>query len=72
MENKELPKFNELKVLMLRNGDTYDTLASYAGCSKGTISRKIMGKQLWTWKEMQKIRLHYSLTNDEFMSIFFK
>lgn len=70
MENKEIPKFNELKVLLLRNDDTYEDLAHYIGSSKATVIRKITGKTPWTWVDMQKIRTHYNLTDEQFMDIF--
>jgi transcriptional regulator with XRE-family HTH domain len=72
MGNKEIPKFNELKVLLLRKNDTYEDLAQYIGSTKATIVRKISGKTPWSWVDMQKIRLHYQLTNEQFIDIFFK
>lgn len=72
MEKLNRPKFNELRVLLLRNDNTYDDLAKFIGSSKATIVRKISGRAKWSWEDMQKIRLHYSLTDDEFMNIFFK
>lgn len=72
MENKEMPKFNELKVLLLRRNDTYEDLAQYIGSSKATIVRKVSGKTPWSWVDMQKIRLHYQLTDEQFINIFFK
>lgn len=72
MEIKEMPKFNELKVLLLRNNDTYEDLAKYIGSSKPTIVRKVSGKTPWSWVDMQKIRLHYKLNDEQFMNIFFE
>lgn len=72
MEEKVMPKFNELKVLLIRKNDTYEDLAKYIKVSKPTIVRKVTGKTPWTWVDMQKIRLHYKLTDEEFMNIFFK
>lgn len=72
MEKKNMPKFNELKVLLLRKNETYEDLARYIGSSKATIVRKMTGKVAWSWVEMQKIRLHYQLTDEQFMNIFFK
>ena len=72
MEIKEMPKFNELKVLLLRNNDTYNDLAKYIGSSKPTIVRKVSGKTPWSWVDMQKIRLHYKLNDEQFMNIFFE
>lgn len=72
METKEMPKFNELKVLLLRKDDTYEDLAHYIGSSKPTVVRKMTGKTAWTWVDMQKIRTHYQLTDEQFMNIFFE
>ena len=71
MEKVKTPKFNELKVLLLRRNDTYEDLAKYVGTTKTTIVRKISGRSQWAWDEMQKIKEHYELTNEEFMNIFF-
>ena len=71
MENKKTPNFNELKVLLLRNEDTYEDLAKHIGVAKTTVVRKVTGRSNWTWEDMQKIRLHYQLTNEQFMNIFF-
>lgn len=72
MEVKEIPKFNELKVLLFRKNDTYEDLAQYIGSTKTTIVRKISGKTPWSWVDMQRIRLHYQLTDEQFINIFFK
>lgn len=72
MEAKEMPKFNELRVLLLRKDDTYEDLAHYIGSSKPTVVRKMTGKTPWTWVDMQKIRTHYQLTDEQFMNIFFE
>lgn len=72
METKEMPKFNELRVLLLRKDDTYEDLAHYIGSSKPTVVRKMTGKTPWTWVDMQKIRTHYQLTDEQFMNIFFE
>lgn len=72
METVKTLKFNKLKGLLVQREDTYEDLAKKIGCSSKTIQNKISGKRKWDWEEMQKIRLHYSLTDDEFMDIFFK
>lgn len=72
MEREYNPAFEELKILLFKNGDTYEDLSNYINRSVGTITNKILGKRKWDWEEMQKIRLHYSLTDEEFMNIFFK
>lgn len=71
MENVKSPKFKEVKVLLVRNNDTYEDLAKCIGTTKTTIIRKIFGRSQWSWDEMQKIKEHYKLTNEEFMNIFF-
>ena len=71
MEKKATPKFNELKVLLIRKNDTYEDLSKHLKTSKTTIVRKVAGKTPWTWVDMQRIRTHYQLTNEEFMNIFF-
>lgn len=72
MEEKVTPKFNELKVLLIRKNETYEDLAKHIESSKPTIVRKVTGKTPWTWVDMQRIRLHYQLTDEEFMNIFFE
>lgn len=72
MEEKVTPKFNELKVLLIRKNETYEDLAKHIESSKPTIVRKVTGKTPWNWVDMQKIRLHYQLTDEEFMNIFFE
>ena len=71
MEKVKTPKFNELKVLLLRRNDTYEDLAKCIGTTKTTIVRKISGRTQWAWDEMLSIKEHYELTNEEFMNIFF-
>lgn len=71
MEKVKTPKFNELKVLLLRRNDTYEDLANHIGTTKTTIVRKISGRSQWSWDELVMIKEYYNLTTDEFMNIFF-
>lgn len=72
MEKVKTPKFNELKVLLLRKNDTYEDLAKCIGTTKTTIVRKISGRSQWSWDELVMIKDCYNLTNEEFMNIFFE
>lgn len=71
MEELQTPKFNKLKGLLVQKEVTYSDLAKCIGRSTTTIQKKISGERKWDWEEMQKIRICYSLTDDEFMNIFF-
>lgn len=71
MEKVKTPKFNELKVLLLRKNERYEDLANHIGTTKTTIVRKISGRSQWSWDEMVMIKEYYNLNADEFMNIFF-
>lgn len=63
---------NKIKKLLFNNGDSYKTLAGIIGCkSTTTVNLKINGKRKWTREELIKVKDHYELSNDEFVSIFF-
>lgn len=71
MELKEKP--NKIKQLLYINGDTYKDLAEIIGVkSITTVTLKVSGKRQWNRGEMIKIKNHYSLSDEEFLSIFFK
>ena len=71
MEIKKLPKFIKIKSLLLEQGDTYRDLARILGRSVSTVQLRINGERSWEWEELQKIRLHYKLSDERFLSIFF-
>lgn len=65
-------KPNMIKKLLFDNGDTYKTLAGIIGCkSVTTVHLKVNGKRKWTREELIKVKEHYNLSNDDFVSIFF-
>ena len=64
---------NNIKILLLKNGNTFNDLANIIGCKSVTTAKlKTAGKRKWYREEMIKIRDHYSLSNEELISIFFK
>lgn len=64
MENKEL------RVEMLRHGDTMETLAEYLGIAKSTLIRKVAGEVDFKQSEMNKIKIRYGLSDERFAQIF--
>ena len=71
MENKKLPKFIKIKSLLIEQRDTYRDLAKILGRSVSTVQLRINGERSWEWEELQRIRLHYKLSDERFLSIFF-
>lgn len=71
MAKKKLPKFVKIKSLLIEEGDTYQDFARILGRSVSTVQLRINGERSWEWEELQKIRLHYKLSDERFLSIFF-
>lgn len=72
MEKSVQPEFKKLRELLFQRGDTYNDLAKIIGRkSQTTVHLKISGKRSWSREEMIKVQKHYSLTNEELISIFF-
>lgn len=72
MEKSVQPEFKKLRELLFQRGDTYNDLAKIIGRkSQTTVLLKISGKRSWSREEMIKVQKHYSLTNEELISIFF-
>jgi len=63
----------ELKIEMLRHGETGEHLSAYLGISRQTLSNKMSNKQNtdFTQQEIAKIKEHYNLSNDRVAEIFF-
>lgn len=59
------------KRVMLEKGDTQLSLAEAVNINHCRLSEKINGKRNWSQSELVRIKEHYSLTNDEFIRIFF-
>lgn len=72
MDSIKIPKFNKIRSLLMENGDTYKDLAILLDKSVSTIQQRINGQRSWEWEELQKIRLHYNLSDARFLSIFFE
>ena len=61
----------ELRAVMIRNGDRQEDLAKALGISPTALSAKINGKRVFTQPEIEKIALRYNLTAQEIQRIFF-
>lgn len=70
---KEVVQKNMLISKMKLYGDTQASLADALGCSISRLNAKINGTDGadFTKKEMEKIRIRYQLTDQEFLDIFF-
>ena len=64
-------KKNLLEAKMKIHGDRQEDLAKALDISITTFNYKLNGKSNFTRTEMQKIRERYSLTDEEFIEIFF-
>ena len=62
---------NELKAVMVLNGDTQDDLAAYLHRSPQAICAKIKGAREFTRPEIEKIALRYHLDAGGVIRIFF-
>jgi transcriptional regulator with XRE-family HTH domain len=63
---------NELKVEMLRHGETGKDLAKKLGITRTTLSAKMNSKRAeFTQKEIATIKEHYDLTPERITEIFF-
>ena len=63
----------ELKIEMLRHGETGEHLSVILGISRQTLSNKMSEKQNaeFTQSEIARIKDHYQLSNDRVEEIFF-
>ena len=61
---------NLLKSKMILNNDNNKTLAEKLKITSGTFSSKLNNKNNFTLKEMNYIRVHYKLSDREFIEIF--
>ena len=62
---------NELRVEMLRHGDTSETLAAYLRISMASFSKKINAQRDFRQREIQKIKDRYQLAPERLDAIFF-
>ena len=63
---------NLLKSYIVKHGETQESLADLLGIARGTINRKIQGKDAdFTQGEIMAIKEHYDLSADEVDRIFF-
>ena len=61
----------ELKATIARHGERQGDLAKAIGIFPSALSQKINGKRKFTYPEMKKIIIHYKLSSDEIIKIFF-
>lgn len=61
----------ELRVEMLRNGDTGQSLSKYLGITHPTFSNKLNNNAEFTQEEIYKIKTKYNLTCERVDEIFF-
>lgn len=61
-----------LKSKMVLHGETHEDLAKILGISVQTMSKKINGQTDFTQTEMNIIREHYNLTDNEYVEMFKK
>lgn len=64
---------NFFKGTVIKNGDTYESLAEYLGISAVTLTRKVRPKyeSEFTQDEIRRIKEKYHLTPEEVDEIFF-
>lgn len=62
---------NELRVEMLRYGDTGQILAKYLGITHPTFSNKLNNNAEFTQEEICKIKVRYNLSCERVDEIFF-
>lgn len=61
----------ELKAVMVRNGDRQEDLAAAIGMSGSALSARLNGVTPFTQPEIEKIILRYKLTAEDIQRIFF-
>ena len=61
----------ELKSVMVKNGDRQEDLAAALDMQPGTFSKKINGESVFTQPEIENIALRYKLTAEDIQRIFF-
>ncbi len=59
------PKYPELRIEMLRHGDTQTTLAKLINITVTSISRRLSGDIDWKISEIEKICKYYGKSYDE-------
>lgn len=62
---------NELKAIMVLNGDTQEDLAGYLHKTPQSISAKINGTQEFKRPEIEAIAIRYKMTAEDIQRIFF-
>ena len=61
-----------LKGLLRENGDTYEDYAKVIGRTVTTTQKRLNGKKQFTWEELYKTKVHYNLSDERFIEIFFR
>lgn len=65
-------EITNVKSLLSEKNLTQEELAKKLGIAKPTLNAKINGARQWNYSELQLLRKTFDLTNEQFMSIFFK
>lgn len=65
-------EITNIKSLMSENNLTQEDLAKRLGIAKPTLNAKLNGTRKWNYTELQLLKKTFNLTNDQFVSIFFK
>lgn len=60
-----------LRAVMIKNGDTQQTLAKFLGMALSTLNAKLNSKTEFTQTEIAAIKNRYNLTGEELSKIFF-
>lgn len=61
----------ELRAIIVRNGECQEDLAAALGITPGTLSKKMNGDSVFTQPEIENIALRYQLTAEDIQRIFF-
>jgi antitoxin component HigA of HigAB toxin-antitoxin module len=65
-------KFNLLKGLIKEHGETLEDFAKVINKSMPTVQERMKGKTTFTVDEAFNIKLHYNLSDERFIDIFFR
>ena len=60
----------QLRMKMIEKDETSESLSSFLGISISTFRRKLCGKNDFVRSEIQAIRIHLRLTEEELITIF--
>lgn len=61
----------ELRAVMVKNGDRQEDLAAALDVTPATLSKKMNGESVFTQPEIEIIAIRYKLTAEDIQRIFF-